>query len=161
MKILTDNFSWWEVKCRCCGRLPEDDQMVLVLADRLQTIRNKVGDKIKITSWFRCSKHNSEVGGSPASKHLSGAAADIYIPSLSLLEAFSLCAFDGEHLFGGVGAYPSDGIIHVDLRIQRICWIKHKDVYQYMDKEEAIAYLINLDKNRRFAKAMEDVEYGG
>ena len=72
---LTENFERYEFQCPCgCGSQMVDTE----LASKLQTIRDKLGKKIKITSGYRCIRHNGSktVKGSKSSRHLYGLAAD-------------------------------------------------------------------------------------
>lgn len=75
--VLCDNFKLEEFKCGCGGKhctgYPEIIEPQLL--ENLQAVRDKFGSTI-ITSGLRCSKHNSSVGGSFASRHKSGKAVD-------------------------------------------------------------------------------------
>ena len=66
---LTENFERYEFQCPCgC-----DSQMVdTELTSKLQTVRDNLGKKIKITSGYRCIRHNSskKVKGSIRSANL-------------------------------------------------------------------------------------------
>ena len=64
-----------EFLCPCCGRGVEE--MSEGLLYMLDTARDIAGIPFIINSGFRCTKHNKEVGGSPASSHLEGVAVDI------------------------------------------------------------------------------------
>jgi len=64
-----------EFLCPCCGQGVEE--MSKGLLYMLDTARDIAGIPFIINSGFRCPKHNKEVGGSPASSHLEGVAADI------------------------------------------------------------------------------------
>ena len=68
-----------EMKCHCCRQLPEEYKMnAYALVDNLlDPVRSKFGKPIKVNSFYRCKKHNSEVGGSPRSQHLVAEAADV------------------------------------------------------------------------------------
>ena len=71
---LTPNFFRDEFACRCgCG----SDSISLLLVNRLQQVRDEIGQSIKITSGLRCSARNEAEGGNAFSAHLSGHAADI------------------------------------------------------------------------------------
>lgn len=61
-----------EFSCKCCGKHPMD---ALFLA-QLENARGIAGVPFRITSGYRCPKHNTEVG-STAPNHPSGKAADI------------------------------------------------------------------------------------
>jgi len=71
---LSDNFYRDEFACRCgCG----SDSISLLLVNRLQQVRDEIGNSIKITSGLRCLAHNQTVGGEVDSTHLTGRAVDI------------------------------------------------------------------------------------
>ena len=73
-KITTD-FERSEFACPCgCTAQMIDPELV----QKMQTIRTKLGKAIKVTSGYRCVKHNADpkVGGSRTSRHLYGIAAD-------------------------------------------------------------------------------------
>jgi len=71
---LSDNFYRDEFACRCgCG----SDSISLLLVNRLQQVRDEIGNPINITSGCRCAKHNEAEGGNVFSAHLSGHAVDI------------------------------------------------------------------------------------
>ena len=72
---LTKNFSLYEFECPCgCTAQMIDRELV----EKMQILRDKLGKKIKVTSGYRCVKHNAskDVGGSKQSRHLYGIAAD-------------------------------------------------------------------------------------
>ena len=61
---LTDNFSKSEFNCKCGCEMPNDVlDSIKLLAIQLQTIREYVGQPIKINSAYRCELHNSIIGG--------------------------------------------------------------------------------------------------
>lgn len=72
---LTKNFSLYEFECPCgCTAQMIDRELV----EKMQALRDKLGKKVKVTSGYRCVKHNAskDVGGSKQSRHLYGIAAD-------------------------------------------------------------------------------------
>ena len=73
--MITKNFSEAEFRCGCCGRVVIDNEFVTML----QNARDRAGIPFRITSGYRCQKHNAEVGGMPNSLHLTGRAADIEV----------------------------------------------------------------------------------
>lgn len=76
MGDLTKNFSKSEFKCKCCGKVHMDEAFV----GMLQEIRDEVGFPIRITSGYRCPKHNSRVSSTGRSgPHTTGMAADIAV----------------------------------------------------------------------------------
>ncbi|HDD36641.1 peptidase M15 [Thermococci archaeon] len=70
-----------EFKCRCCGKLIIDPELVR----RLDFVRAELGKPIKITSAYRCPSWNEKVGGKKNSAHLKGKAVDIHIPNREYL----------------------------------------------------------------------------
>ena len=76
--------SWWdnvkyfkpqEFAWPCCGvSLVKRDLVV-----KLDKIRETVGFPLIVTSGYRCSLHNSKIGGVPDSAHVKGLAADIKV----------------------------------------------------------------------------------
>ena len=71
---LSRHFTDKETACKCgCGyNEPHPDLM-----DKLDELREELGEPVTLNSVCRCEKHNKEVGGSPTSSHLDGTAADI------------------------------------------------------------------------------------
>ena len=61
-----------EFACKCCGKVILD---ALFLA-QMERAREIAGVPFVVTSGYRCSKHNAEVG-STSKNHTSGKAADI------------------------------------------------------------------------------------
>lgn len=55
----------------------------------LQPLRNALGCPIVITSGFRCAVLNKKVGGTAASQHLYGQAADFIVPQKNLKDVFN------------------------------------------------------------------------
>lgn len=76
------NFQEWEFKCPCCGSVGNGIYKSLVMA--LQDLRNETGKPIGISSGYRCSNFNKQVGGDTNSAHLLGGAADFYFEDSSL-----------------------------------------------------------------------------
>lgn len=58
--------------CGPCKQLPNQEMI-----NKLDEIRQKYNKPIKISSGFRCEKHNKIIKGAAASKHMQGNAADI------------------------------------------------------------------------------------
>ena len=68
------NFKQSEFCCKCgCGRCDIHPQLVAAL----DMARTRAGVPFKVSSGFRCQKHNANVGGKPTSSHTSGLAVDI------------------------------------------------------------------------------------
>ena len=72
-KIDLRYFSLSEFVCPCCGRQEMKEDFLKLL----DYARDVAGVPFKITSGFRCPRHNAHVGGKPNSAHLGGWAADI------------------------------------------------------------------------------------
>ena len=72
------NFKKAEFKCPCGKCDGYGDGIASSLLVTLQNLRDKYG-AVKITSGYRCTSHNKEVGGSTNSKHTKGQAADFYL----------------------------------------------------------------------------------
>lgn len=62
--------------CKCDDRECVTTELDENLPKCLDQLWEAVGP-LKITSGFRCQKHNQSVGGSPTSQHLLGRAADV------------------------------------------------------------------------------------
>lgn len=92
------------------------------LINVLEEIRTRAsGYPINVTSGYRPPAYNRKVGGVSNSTHIDGLAADIYSDYLSVHELHDICDdVIGDR--GGVGYYPSQGFIHVDLRGYRARW---------------------------------------
>ncbi|GGA51462.1 hypothetical protein GCM10011499_21880 [Pelagibacterium lentulum] len=72
------------------------------------------GQKVVMNSGFRTPWHNASVGGAAASYHTRCMAADFYIPGV---EKQRLIAYAMRNsLVGGLGCYPGQRFIHVDVR---------------------------------------------
>ena len=115
MGDLTANFSRHEFACKgknCCNN---SAPVAPRLVESLQELRNLCGCALRVTSGFRCNKHNRDVGGERESQHTYGYAADIAVPEHmtadELAELASNCKW---FLLGGIGVYST--WIHVDVR---------------------------------------------
>jgi len=120
LSFLRPHFSVQELACRCCGRL----WIVPGLLDALEELRAVVGAPIIVLSGFRCPAHNSRVGGSSKSRHLTGQAADLTIPGLTPAKMLALALGVAAFARGGAGLYPREGFIHVDLRPVPARWAR-------------------------------------
>lgn len=119
-RMITSNFGLTEFQCPCgCSAQLIDDDLIR----RIQTIRNKLGGKIKITSGYRCTKHNAAVRGGKASKHLYGIAADWRMVDRSINPvALGIVA---TRYFKTVGIYWYGDIafVHTDIRNGKVTWL--------------------------------------
>ena len=87
----------------------------------LQGIRTPVGRPVIVSSGFRTAAHNHAVGGVADSQHCYGRAADIRIPGICTeqLAAYAETLLPGT---GGIGRYPSQGFVHLDVRRTKSRW---------------------------------------
>jgi uncharacterized protein YcbK (DUF882 family) len=124
MGDLTKNFSRREFACHCCGALPVNwaADGVPPLVTALQELRDQVGAPVTVVSGYRCPKHNREVGGAKNSQHVLGMAADIVIPGKSVKEMYAAACGVEAFEEGGIGLYPKQGFIHVDVRDYMARW---------------------------------------
>lgn len=113
--MLSKNFKESEFHCRC--GLCAFPGMNPKLINGLQKLRDSIGRAIKVTSGYRCPRHNMEIGGHPKSQHLRGNAADIKVRSMKphdlMLHAMEIKEFEQ----GGIGIY--DTFVHVDVGPRR------------------------------------------
>jgi uncharacterized protein YcbK (DUF882 family) len=102
------HFKTKELSCHHCGANRVTQELLVLL----ESIREKLGEPIFLTSAYRCEVHNKKCGGKPKSQHLLGKAADIHIKSKSPKQ---LAAFlEKNFKIGGMGIYPT--FVHVDVR---------------------------------------------
>jgi len=132
MGDLTKNFSRREFACHCCGEVRVDMRLV----DALQKLRDACGVPIRVVSGYRCPKHNAEVGGAKNSYHMRGMAADIEVGDWDVYRMALLAEQIGEFRGGGLGIYPEQGFIHVDVRDARARWAKVGG--EYVSVEEGL-----------------------
>lgn len=120
---LSKNFTRKDFKCPCgCTRQMVDSELV----EKLQAIRDKLGKAIKVTSGYRCIKHNASkaVGGSPNSKHRYGMAADWRTENRSI-NPVALGILAQAVGFGGIGIYwhSRGAFVHADTRGTKATWL--------------------------------------
>ena len=127
---MTKNFKKQEFLCKgdICGRCQMPDEIyynIIKTANQLQTLRNKIGLPIRVTSGYRCEEWNEKVGGVSNSRHKIGKAADIQVDGVSPLQIYKTInelIDNGDMLQGGVGVY--DTFVHYDYRGTRTRWNK-------------------------------------
>lgn len=101
-----------EITCNCgCGQ--GLDIVNPILLESLDKLRERYGKPIYVSCMYRCPDHNADVGGVSNSQHVLGNAADIFV-SGDYHEFYNLVV--NSKLFDGVGYYPDDEFIHVDVR---------------------------------------------
>lgn len=96
------------------------DYRLVVVCERL---RRELNVPITITSGYRTKAHNKRVGGSKDSYHIKGLAVDMVPKGISLRKFFIKATKIKD--VGGLGWYE-DSHIHIDIRKNRLYWVKLK-----------------------------------
>lgn len=116
------NFYWWEAIPP--GRPNPSNsnvfQSIIYTAGYMDAVRSRLGNRaIRVTSWYRDSTTNANVGGATDSRHLYGDAVDCCCEHLTPKQMYEyLDAWHGSK--GGLGLYSTH--IHIDLRGYRARW---------------------------------------
>ena len=115
-KQVTTHFHSKEFVCKCgCGKIYINEKLI----NNLETLRTKLNaSKCVISSGYRCSKHNTKVGGSNTSQHTKGNAADcvFYDKNGKVIPSkIVLCAAFDLALFAGL-AIINQNYTHLDVR---------------------------------------------
>lgn len=106
------NFSPREIACKGTGQLMVDETAL----DMLQKLRDSLGTPLLVTSAYRSPEHNKKVGGAQNSYHMKGCAFDIRMENQDP-DVFEIAA--REVGFRGIGYYPKQGFMHIDLGPER------------------------------------------
>jgi len=101
-----------EFQCPCCKQV----MLHSLLLQKLKGLRYKIRKPVIITSGYRCPSYNQQVGGIKSSYHLLGMAADIHVPEFPLVDLLKIA---GEIGFKGIGFYPEQNFLHLDVRPTR------------------------------------------
>lgn len=126
---LSKNFKVSEFACKghgCCSTVLIDEQLVTYL----QQIRDHFGKSITITSAYRCSTHNKNVGGATGSRHAKGQAADIVVSGVTPKKVAQYAESIG---IKGIGLYETsaDGhFVHIDTRTTKSFWYGQSQAYR-------------------------------
>jgi len=161
MGDLTRNFSASEFRCKpslgmavceyCASPAVTVDPR---LAAGLQSVRDKANAAyprpegqperpLRIRSGHRCGAKNSSaaISGRGSSKHLLEPviAADISVDGLTWHQLYEICLTEPEFLAGGVGVYPGEGTVHVDVRDAPARWARVKGKYVGIEQGLALA----------------------
>lgn len=122
---LSKNFSKEEMTCKgkTCGCTTQKISKRLI--EQLQILRQLCG-QIKVTSAYRCLKHNRSIGSKDTSAHVRGIAVDIKPVGTFLAPVFK----DALHkltrqaedmgVFNGIGY--AKNFTHLDLRAKKTRW---------------------------------------
>lgn len=102
-----------QIVCACCGACVLQPRLVISLEKLADQWFKRRGKPLRVTSVYRCVKHNSSpaVGGAKNSRHLLGQAADCAIKAIDHDEFIALAKECGFH---GIGI--GETFIHVDVR---------------------------------------------
>lgn len=111
---------WNDINCPCCGLSALDIRLHYALLD----LEDLLPSLYKVTSLCRCPRHNAEVGGTPGSLHLIGRAVDLKPVDITLYQLMAVALTVPAFERGGIGLYPSPGILHLDIRPNPARWGK-------------------------------------
>lgn len=118
---LSEHFNSTEFDCHgksCCSNTLINQTLV----EYLEKIRTHFGKPITISSGYRCSVHNKNVGGATKSRHAMGDAADIIVKGVAPREVAKYAESIG---ILGIGLYETskDGhFVHIDTRTKKGFW---------------------------------------
>ncbi|KUK13735.1 MAG: DUF882 domain-containing protein [Synergistetes bacterium] len=101
------NFYLNEFECPCCQRVKIDE----ILLWKLEALRIIWGMPLRVTSGYRCEKHNKEVGGAENSLHLRGRAVDIAVKEEDQGKFLTLAKLVGFKVI----PYPKRNFVHLDV----------------------------------------------
>ena len=65
------------------------DNLLLLIINTLQPVRDLIGKPMIVTSGYRCKQLNQKLNGSPTSEHLKGMACDFVITGLPVSDIVS------------------------------------------------------------------------
>lgn len=117
-KQLSKNFKDTKFRCKCCGKLLLDPQLI----PALQQLRDYVGSPIYVNCGYRCLEHNREIGSKDTSQHVLGKGADIKSKVLTPKQLARAASKIPEFNKGGIGLYNT--FVHVDVRGRKARWGK-------------------------------------
>jgi uncharacterized protein YcbK (DUF882 family) len=105
-------FKLSEFACPCCNLVMLHPKLLAKLVE----LRNIIERPVYITSGYRCSKYNIQIGGIRNSYHCIGLAADIKVKEFNLIELLEIC----ENIdFNGIIFYEKKDFLHLDVRPTR------------------------------------------
>lgn len=84
MRVKPEFFKLSEFACPCCHRVSISPALIVAL----EIFRRAWAAPVLVNSGWRCEKHNIEVGGAKASRHMIGCAADIRPVDQKLITPF-------------------------------------------------------------------------
>ena len=99
MGATSKNFSESELACSCCGK----NEMTQETVDALQALRESIGKPLRLSSAYRCPKHNSKVRSTGKSgPHTTGKAIDIVCSGKDAWELLSFAMIRSK-VWKGIG----------------------------------------------------------
>lgn len=115
--LVTENLTVGEVLQFDKNRIPPENSAdrcrILRAAAEFQKIRDAWGQPIGVTSFYRPEPINTQVGGVPGSKHISGEAFDIYPLNRTIEDFYEWIRV---RWTGGLGDGRARGFVHLDIR---------------------------------------------
>ncbi len=113
---IAPHFNLSEFACPYCKRI----MLRPLLLEKLEKLRKIIEKPIHITSGYRCSRYNHQIGGVTNSYHCIGLAADIKVKDINLITLLEIC----ENIdFTGIGFYEKKNFLHLDVRpTERTRW---------------------------------------
>jgi zinc D-Ala-D-Ala carboxypeptidase len=117
MDKVSPHFSVKEMSCPCCSVMGMENDVIATI----EAVRVEYGKPIRLTSSFRCEKHNEAIGAKATSSHVLGLALDISCDSSR--ERYGLMRHLMQH-FTRIGL--GEKFIHVDLdhlnKVPNVIW---------------------------------------
>lgn len=112
---LTKNINVSELKCKCGGT--HDIKIDVDHINKIQEFMNTYGyNKVIISSGYRCSIHDKNVGGSGSGQHTKGTATDLrFYKDDKTVSAKEVCCKAQDFGFKGIG-YIDPNYVHLDSR---------------------------------------------
>ena len=107
--IISPYFNLSEFTCPCCKRVMLHPKLLVKLIE----LRKILERLIHITSGYRCSRYNHQIGVVINSYHCIGLAADIKVKDINLIE---LLGYAEDVDFNGIGFYEKKNFLHLDVR---------------------------------------------
>jgi len=132
---LTQYVNLQQLECPCCHQV----KISVKLVNILDKIRELI--PVIVTSGYRCSNHNKEVGGAINSFHIQGLALDLHPIMITNSNATVINLFNfacGMPDLRGIGLYIHH--VHIDLRQgKRAYWVKFQgENYRYFSNSDLV-----------------------
>ena len=109
-KNISKDFKVKEFRSKCGANEIKID--TIFIKNKLQKIRDKFGKTI-INSGYRTKSHNTQIGGSPNSRHMISDAFDISIPNVKLID---IAKYAEEIDIKCIIVYNKSNFVHLDNR---------------------------------------------